>query len=147
MQERKNIGEKIYELACELFPINRSITGQGVRETLRILQRELSDLQIHEVPSGTPCFDWSVPKEWNICDAYIIGPDGKKIADFHENNLHVVGYSTPVDKTVSLSELKRHLYSLPEQPDAIPYVTSYYEERWGFCIEDKKKGFVKERRI
>jgi aminopeptidase-like protein len=144
MQERKNIGEKIYELACELFPINRSITGQGVRETLRILQRELSDLQIHEVPSGTPCFDWSVPKEWNICDAYIIGPDGKKIADFHENNLHVVGYSTPVDKTVSLSELKRHLYSLPEQPDAIPYVTSYYEERWGFCIEDKKKALLKK---
>jgi len=144
MQERKNIGEKIYELACELFPINRSITGRGVRETLRIIQRELSDLQIHEVPSGTQCFDWSVPREWNICDAYIIGPDGKKIADFHENNLHVVGYSTPVDKTVSLSELKRHLYSIPEQPDAIPYVTSYYEERWGFCIEDKKKALLKK---
>ena len=134
MQEEKSLGESIYKLACELFPICRNITGNGVRKTLNIIRREIPDIQIHEVPSGTQCFDWSVPREWNIRDAYIIDPEGNKIVDFRENNLHVVGYSMPVDKRVFLGELKEHLYSIPEMPDAIPYVTSHYEERWGFCM-------------
>ena len=134
---------QIYDLCCELFPINRSITGAGVRETLSILQRELPDLNIHEIPSGTNCFDWIIPDEWNIKDAYIIDPDGNKIIDFKENNLHVVGYSTPIDLTLSLDELKNKLYSLPDQPTAIPYITSYYERDWGFCISEEQKKNLK----
>lgn len=116
-----------------LWPICRSITGNGVRETLQILS-ELIPLEQHEIPSGTEVFDWTVPKEWNIKDAYILTPSGNKIADFKKNNLHVVSYSTPVNKKVSYEELIQHLHTLPEQPDAIPYVTSYYKEKWGFCI-------------
>jgi len=105
-----------------------------LRETLARIARELPDLRIVEVPSGTKCFDWVVPPEWNIKDAYIVAPDGRKFARFKENNLHVVGYSTPVRKTVSREDLESHLFSLPDQPDAIPYVTSYYKRGWGFCI-------------
>ncbi len=129
-----NPGAAMHALATELFPICRSITGNGVRRTLEILRRELQALKTFEVPSGTPCFDWVVPPEWNIRDGYILAPDGKKIVDFNSNNLHVVGYSTPVEATLSLDALRPHLYSLPDQPDAIPYVTSYYKERWGFCL-------------
>ena len=134
---------QIYDLCCELFPINRSITGAGVRETLSILQRELPDFNIREIPSGTNCFDWIIPDEWNIKDAYIIDPDGNKIIDFKENNLHVVGYSTPIDLTLSLDKLKNKLYSLPDQPTAIPYITSYYERDWGFCISEEQKKNLK----
>lgn len=121
-------------LAKELFPICRSITGNGVRETLKILQREIPDLTIHQIPSGTKCFDWEIPKEWNIRDAYIKNSKGEKIVDFQKSNLHVIGYSTKVNKKISLQELKAHLHSLPDLPDAIPYITSYYSERWGFCL-------------
>lgn len=128
------VGNDMHELCKELWPITRSITGDGVRETLRILQRELPDLVVNEVKSGAQVFDWQVPNEWNISEAYIEDEQGQRIIDFKDNNLHVVGYSTPVDEWVSLEELDKHLYSLPDQPDAIPYITSYYKERWGFCL-------------
>lgn len=128
------IGNDIHNLCKELWPINRSITGDGVRETLNILKRELPELTIHAVDSGTSVFDWQVPSEWSISEAYIEDEQGQRIIDFKKNNLHVVGYSTPIDEWINLEELDKHLYSLPEQPDAIPYITSYYKERWGFCI-------------
>jgi len=140
---KEGVGHEMMEMIVKLFPICRSITGNGVRETLNILQKEIP-IKIHEVPSGTQVFDWTVPKEWNIYDAYVIGPDGNKIIDFKENNLHVVGYSTPVNKTLSLKELQEHLHSLPGQPDAIPYITSYYKERWGFCIKHNYREKLKE---
>lgn len=137
-------GQKIYQLCKELFPINRSLTGDGVRETLNILKREIPKLNIYEVPTGTKCFDWEIPKEWNVKEAYIINPDGEKICDIKETNLHLMGYSVPVDKTLNLDELNSHLYSLPELPTAIPYVTSYYSQRWGFCISDNQRQKLKE---
>jgi aminopeptidase-like protein/aminoglycoside N3'-acetyltransferase len=129
-----NLGLQMHELCQELFPICRSITGDGFRQSLAIISEHLPNLKTVEVPTGTKCFDWEVPKEWNIQDAYIIAPNGRKICDFKQSNLHVVGYSTPVDKKITLDELQKHLYSLPDQPNAIPYVTSYYNERWGFCL-------------
>lgn len=116
-----------------LWPICRSITGNGLRESYKILQ-ELIPLNLTEVPTGTQVFDWAVPKEWNINNAYIITPDGNKIADFRENNLHIVGYSIPVNETLAYEELVKHIYTQPRLPDAIPYVTSYYKEMWGFCL-------------
>ncbi len=126
----------MYDLCGRLFPICRSITGNGVRETFRIIQAEIPDIpiELHEVPTGTQVFDWTVPKEWNIRDAYIETPDGRRICEFKKNNLHILHYSVPVDKTVSLSELKEHITTLPDQPDLIPYASSYYKERWGFCM-------------
>lgn len=116
-----------------LFPLNRSLTGNGVRETFSIL-KELVDFEITEVPTGTQAFDWTVPKEWNVNEAYILTPDGRRIADFKVNNLHLVGYSIPFSGKVSFEELKKHITTRPDLPDAIPYVTSYYVERWGFCL-------------
>lgn len=128
------LGNEIYQFARELFPINRSITGEGVRKTLQKISKHLPTLQIKSVPTGTKIFDWTVPKEWSVKEAYIITPSGEKICDFSKNNLHLVGYSIPFKGSVSLDELKKKLHTLKDQPDAIPYVTSYYKERWGFCI-------------
>ena len=131
-------GLAMHELVAELFPICRSITGEGVRQTLRVLQRYVP-LAVREVPTGTAAMDWTVPREWNIRDAYILDANGTRVVDFGENNLHVVGYSTPVDAMLSLAELQEHLHSLEDQPEAIPYVTSYYEERWGFCLSHRQR--------
>ena len=133
--DNRSEGLGMYDLVAQLFPICRSITGDGVRRTLEIIKAHIP-LETYEVPTGTKAFDWTVPKEWNIRDAYVLDPRGEKVIDFQRNNLHVLGYSTPVDKTVTLAELQEHLHSLPEQSNAIPYVTSYYEERWGFCVAD-----------
>ena len=133
------VGKNIYLLAKNLWSINRSITGNGVRKTFSIIKKIIPELNIFEIESGTKVFDWTIPKEWNVNDAYIITPKGKKICSFKKNNLHLVGYSTPVQKKLNLTELQKHLHSLPNQPDAIPYVTSYYKERWGFCISHKQR--------
>lgn len=129
----KDLGKEMYRLIEELYPLCRSITGNGVRETLRILKNHIP-LTVHEVPSGTQVFDWTVPKEWNIKDAYVKNSKGEKIIDFNKSNLHILNYSVPVKKKVSLQELKDHLFTLPDYPDWIPYRTSYYKENWGFCI-------------
>ena len=141
-----SIGKWCFALAKELWPIPRSITGPGVRETLGIIKRELPSLQIFEVPSGEKAFDWTVPDEWTIRDAYIEDEAGNRIVDFKKNNLHVVGYSISVDAWLELSELQPHLYSLPEQPNAIPYVTSYYRKRWGFCLSDSQRKRLSDGR-
>lgn len=127
-------GRHLHDLARRLWPIPRSITGDGTRQTLAILADELPGLTVHEVPSGTQVLDWVVPDEWTIRSGRLTGPDGEVIADFDVSNLHVMGYSEPVDVELSLEELQPHLHSIPEQPTAIPYVTSYYNRRWGFCI-------------
>ncbi|MDO1449409.1 DUF4910 domain-containing protein [Rhodocytophaga aerolata] len=126
-------GNRLYDLIVELFPICRSITGNGVRQSLQILQQHIP-LTVHEVASGTQVFDWTVPKEWNIRDAYIKNAKGEKIVDFKNSTLHVLNYSTPVHKKMSFAELKLHLFTLPSQPSLIPYRTSYYTENWGFCL-------------
>lgn len=135
-------GEYAYNLAKELFPICRSITGNGVRQTLNILKREVPELNLFEVPSGTQVFDWTVPKEWNIYDAWVKDKNGIKIIDFSKTNLHVMGYSIPVHKKVTLNELMSFIYTEPEQPDVIPYITSYYKERYGFCISENQKNQI-----
>src|SRR5665811_942968 len=125
------------EFIKELFPICRSITGNGVRETLSLIGSHIP-LQIHEVPTGTPVLDWEIPRKWNIRDAYILDHKGKKIVDFKKLNLHVLNYSTPIHAKMSLADLRSHLFSIPEKPDLVPYRTSYYAENWGFCISHKQ---------
>jgi aminopeptidase-like protein len=137
-------GQQMYEWASEIFPINRSLTGDGVRTTLRFIKSHLPELEIFEVPSGTKAFDWNIPKEWSINEAWISDLSGKKIIDFKENNLHVMGYSTPVNKVVTMKELSNHLYSLPDQPNAIPYITSYYKENYGFCLTENQRDLLGE---
>jgi len=130
----KSIGNEIYTLANRLFPINRSLTGDGVRETLKILQEYNSELNIFEIPTGTKVFDWTVPKEWNVAEAYIENESGIRIIEYAKNNLCLLGYSTPIDMWVTCEELKQYIYVEENQPNAIPYVTSYYKERFGFCM-------------
>jgi len=137
------LGERMYELVRELYPICRSITGNGVRETLRKVGEHIP-LKLREVPTGTKVFDWTVPKEWNIRDAYVKSSDGLKVIDFKKSSLHVLNYSAPVRKRMSLAELREHLYTLPDHPDWIPYKTSYYQERWGFCLSQNQLDDLKE---
>jgi aminopeptidase-like protein len=138
------IGLEIYNFAHKLWPLNRSLTGDGVRETLHQISKHLPRMKFKSIKSGTKVFDWIVPKEWSVNEAYIIAPNGNKICDFSINNLHLVGYSEPFDGEMSLSELKKYLYTIPEQPDAIPYITSYYKKRWGFCISQKEFDALEE---
>lgn len=150
MRSNTEPGQRMYDLAARLFPICRSITGEGVRRTLEILGGVLAEsgieLVTHEVPSGTPVFDWTVPKEWVIREAYIEDTSGRRVIDMAENNLHVMGCSMPVDRWVDLAELKEHIYTQPDQPDVIPYVTSYYKERYGFCMSETQKNALPEGR-
>jgi aminopeptidase-like protein len=134
--DEESIGKAAMDLVSRLFPICRSITGDGVRDTLAIL-REFANLRIQEVPSGYRAFDWTVPKEWNIRDAYVKNQQGERVIDFRRSNLHVLNYSVPISAAMTLDELRPHLYTLPGQPNAIPYRTSYYEERWGFCLSHR----------
>jgi aminopeptidase-like protein len=127
------IGEELHNFAAELYPICRSITGDGIRRTLALIQNRIA-LETCEVPSGTAAFDWTVPKEWNIRDAYIKDASGRRVVDFLQCNLHVMNYSVPVHTTMPLRELQPHLFTLPDNPDWIPYRTSYYQENWGFCL-------------
>jgi aminopeptidase-like protein len=139
------IGNEIHNFAKKLWKINRSITGAGVRETLITIKKDyLPNLKIESVPSGTKVFDWTVPLEWQVDAAYIISPSGKKICDFSNNNLHLVGYSVPFRGKMNLKELQKYLYSLPQQPNAIPYITSYYEKRWGFCIAQEQRDILED---
>ncbi|GAB3008802.1 DUF4910 domain-containing protein [Amycolatopsis acidiphila] len=126
-------GEEMHALVERLYPLCRSITGDGVRRTLEIVSEYLP-LETFEVPTGTEVFDWTVPQEWNIRDAYIADASGRRVVDFRESNLHVVGYSTPVDARMTLEQLRPHLHTLPEQPSLVPYRTSYYSPSWGFCL-------------
>jgi aminopeptidase-like protein len=136
-------GPAMHALVRELYPLCRSITGDGVRRTLARLQQEIP-LEVHEVPSGTQVFDWTVPREWNIRDAYVKDARGERVIDFRRHNLHVVGYSTPVRATMSLADLRPHLHTLPQQPDLIPYRTSYYKEDWGFCLARRELDALAE---
>ena len=133
------LGEAMHDLATELFPITRSLTGPGYRQTLEILERVAGPMHRHRFASGERVLDWDVPKEWTIREAWIKAPDGTKVVDLADCNLHVVGYSVAVHRRLGLDELQRHLHSLPAQPQAIPYRTSYYDESWGFCLSDERR--------
>lgn len=134
----------MHELATELFPITRSVTGDGVRQSLAVLHRHLPNLRIHEVPSGTEVLDWTIPPEWEIAAARLTGPDGAVVADLDDSNIHVLNYSRAVDTRLDLDELQPHLHSLPELPNAIPYVTSYYTDNWGFCLSHAQRETMPE---
>jgi aminopeptidase-like protein len=137
--EPEALGAEMHAVVRELYPIGRSITGDGVRRSLRVLQR-IAPLVLREVPTGTRVFDWVVPREWNLRSATLVGPDGEVIADAGRLSLHVVGYSVPFSGTLPLDELQRHLHSLPEQPALVPYRTSYYKEDWGFCLSHEQRS-------
>ena len=131
--DKNDVGRQVYQLISELYPVHRSITGNGFRKTMRLLRRHIP-VRIHEVSTGTRVFDWSVPKEWNIKDAYVKDSQGNKVIDFRKCNLHIVAYSLPVKKTMSLGTLKKHLFTLPDFPDWIPYRYAFYTKTWGFCL-------------
>jgi aminopeptidase-like protein len=133
------LGTEMHSWATDLFPMNRSLTGDGVRNTLAYLQKILPEMEINSAPTGTKAFDWTIPSEWNLTEAWIADEDDVRIIDTADTNLHVVGYSEPVDTWMTVAELDRHLHSLVELPEAIPYVTSYYERRWGFCISHRQR--------
>ena len=138
--------KKYYNIAkTKLFPINRSLTGKGVIDTLKIIKKEFPKLKIKNFKSGTKVFDWNIPPEWNVLDAYVMDKYGKKIIDFKNNNLHLVGYSIPINKNISKKELFKNIYFLKNQPNAIPYITSYYEKRWGFCISFEEFQILNKR--
>ena len=150
MSMENEAGKRMYEFASKIFPYNRSITGEGVRQTLSDIADYISSsgtkLKITDVPSGTQVFDWTVPREWKIREAYIEDENGNHIIDMKDSNLHVLGYSTPVDEWVDLDELKKHIYVENDQPDVIPYVTSYYKERYGFCMSKNMLDSLKDGR-
>ena len=135
-EEAEQAGRDAYELVTELYPICRSITGDGVRRTLDLVGKRVP-LERHEVATGTPVFDWTVPREWNVTDAWVAGPDGQRVVDLARSSLHLVSYSTPVRARMTLEELRPHLHTLPEYPDWVPYRTSYYRETWGFCLSQR----------
>ena len=139
------IGKQLHAFIADLYPICRSITGNGLRETLRRIGERIP-LEIHEVPTGTAAFDWTIPREWNIRDAYVKNSRGERVIDFQRSNLHVVNYSVPVKKSLSLAELKEHLHTLPDRPELIPYRTSYYKETWGFCLTQRQLDALPEDR-
>ena len=136
MSPTENVGSAMHNFIADLYPICRSITGEGVRDTLRRIQKRIP-LDIHEVPSGTKVFDWTVPSEWNVSDAYIKNKAGVRVVDFRASNLHLMSYSSPVHKKMQLADLKPHLFALLDHPDWIPYRTTYYQENWGFCLRQK----------
>lgn len=140
-----DIGLEMYRLITELYPICRSITGNGVRETLGILKKHI-EIEVHNVPTGTQVFDWTVPREWNIRDGYVKNSRGERVIDFRKSNLHVLNYSVPIKNYMSLAELRPHLFSLPDHPDWIPYRTSYYSENWGFCLSHNKLMELKDEK-
>lgn len=141
--ESPELGNRLHAFVSQLYPICSSITGNGLREILRRIGQRIP-LQVHEVPTGTQVFDWTVPREWNIRDAYVRNARGEKVIDFKNSNLHVVNYSIPVKAKLSLQELKQHLYTLPDRPDWIPYRTSYYRETWGFCLTQRQLDSLPE---
>jgi aminopeptidase-like protein len=141
--EGVTVGVEMHRLVSEMFPLCRSITGLGLRRSLAIIARELPAVQLHEVATGTRVFDWTIPQEWSIREAWLEDPAGDRIVDFSANNLHVVSYSSSIDRSISLEELQAHLHSLPERPEAIPYVTSYYHEDWGLCLRHSLRSSLK----
>jgi aminopeptidase-like protein len=140
-----DIGERLHRFSAELFPFNRSITGQGVRNTLAAIA-EVLPLELRSLPTGAQVFDWTIPKEWNLKEAYVEDAQGRRIIDSRAHNLHVMSYSTPVDARMTLDELEPHLHSLPEHPDWIPYRTSYYQENWGLCLTHHQRAALTPQR-
>src|SRR5262249_53264047 len=136
-QPLEHLGDQMHGFASELYPICRSITGSGIRQTLAAIQQRVP-LQVSEIPSGTQVLDWTVPREWNIRDAYLRRPGGERLVDFRQHSLHVLNYSTPMRAVLPLEQLKPHLFTLPEHPDWIPYRTSYYQENWGLCLTHRQ---------